>query len=424
MAIFNIAAPISPVAGILNDLSGLAASNWNIVECTYISNLTLAKTLPPRAAPAPVKFIAFKPGPNDYNASMMSITDIIGRRKVVYRFAYVDGQTTDDLGRKGEENNLDVIIWGANYVNGLNAFLKELNQPGAGILTHPVRGRLPVTPTDGEILHESASRKAIILRIKFIEHTFTISQLAAAAPNKVSTFKSALQAAMGAVAAVNNIAIGIQSNIFAIRGFATQISNALTAYSTGFTALLQSLSASFSTDSNTDLPGLLPVSQGGTATGSGNTAQTNFPVANSVQDPFLPVANASTNSPISSLTPTQATNAVNTLRDQAQAIISQLETSTVIEPVNQQTDGSLYFHDEILQLKVSSNQMLSVLQAALANSQSALVNFTTPRDMSVREIAFACGLDVNLSYYIELQNPWILSSNLVPQGTSLQVPVS
>src|SRR5690606_86516 len=38
----------------------------------------------------------------NWNGGLSNVTDQSGRRKVIFKYPYVDGQTTDDLGREGE----------------------------------------------------------------------------------------------------------------------------------------------------------------------------------------------------------------------------------------------------------------------------------------------------------------------------------
>lgn len=404
------AATVSPAAQLLGELTGIDPKKWDITEATFISNQTLAKS--PTAKP--VRFLVFQTL-EPFSAGLSEVHDSVGRRNAVWVFPYRDGQTTDDLGRKGETVELNCLFFGNNYRQAMDRLFRELNQPSPGVLRHPVRGDLPVKIADARLTHTHEQRKAVAVNITFIEHTFTIDSVSKQAPGKDSTIKSALLAAYDAVKNISAAITKVQSVVFTVRNLKAQITAALNTYSNLYVAVLQSLNSTFNDAGSVDLPALLPVNEGGLGDNKGGTTGTTFPIVNSASDPFTAVAQATTAAEIQAVATNQAVDQVNSLRTSIGAIINQLSTA-------EDGQGALIFHDEILSLKRTAILMQNVLETGISSSRSQIVSFTTPRLMSIREVAFAVGLDVNLSYEIELLNPSILSSNFIEKGTTLQVP--
>lgn len=399
---------VSPAADILSTFTGRDPAKWDIVEASFISNRTLQKN--PKAKP--IKFLVFE-SVEAYQAGLSDITDTGGRRKVKFQFPYRDGQTTDDLGKKPEEFSLNVLIYGPRYKKGLQALLDECNQPSPGVLRHPVRGELPVAIEDYELIHAHDSRKAVAIRIRFTEHTFTIDKVTQETPAGDKSVKSALLKGLAAINTVNNVITKVQAFVFAVSTLKTKITNALNDYKAAYTKLLQLFNTTFNTGSSTDLPALLPVQNGGTSDTQGNQVTNTFTTVISPNDPFINIDPVNT-ALIQLAATQQAVDQTNALRDQIEAIINDLKS---------QPEGALIFYDEILALKRGAIDMQAVLEASIQSSRARVVQYTTPRLMSVREIAFAVGLDVERSYEIAVLNPTLLSTNFVDRATTLQVPV-
>ncbi len=86
--------------------------------------------------------------------------------------------------------------------------------------------------------------------------------------------------------------------------------------------------------------------------------------------------------------------------------------------------GSLELFDTNLDLKQTAVQMQDVLEKGIASSQAQIIDYTTPQEMSIREVAFANGLSVQRVQDIDLLNPDLLSVNFIAKGTQVKVPVS
>jgi hypothetical protein len=419
---------VSPAALLLSEITGINADRWEIVESEFISNLTLKKN--PNAVPA--KFLIFAER-GTYGAGMSVAHDFGGRRKVRYMFPYRDGQTTDDLGRKPETFEINCMIFGPEYREGLRLLLRECEQPSPGVLVHPVRGHMYVALEDYELTHSHDARRAVTVRLRFTEQSFTLDSINTLAPGsgKKSSLKTALVAALNAVKLVNGVITDVQSNIIAARAIAGRIGSALGLYKTAYVVNLQKINKTFNSQSGSDLPTLLPVNDGGVANPDGTLASNSFPVVGTLNDPFTGFPPPPDQDLIQAVATQQAIDSTNVLRDQVGAIIADLESVTPFDlgetnpDVRQLTEpvGSLVFRQQILDLKTTAQLMADALNTGVASSQFRIADFTVPRLMSVREAGFAAGLAVDLSYQIELLNPSLLSVNYIPKGTILRIPV-
>lgn len=399
---------MSPLAGLLQELTGLDPTKWDIVECNFVSNRTLEQN----PAALGVYFNVFE-SQQVYSAGMPSISDYGGRRKVKLEFAYRDGQSTDDLGRIGETYDLVCLFYGNSYKQALKIFLKECNQPSPGILTHPVRGNQVVGLDTYEIVHQSESNKAALVRVRFIEHNFSVGDLNANSPIGDNTVKSALVAALSGVKLIDKVLTKVESYFIAARTISNQLTAALTGYKGGYYRNLQRINITYNSGTSSDLPTLLPVNSGGVANSDGSLASDTFPVVKTPTDPFTGFPSA--DQQIQPVATIEALNQVNALREEVQAIIVALEATP---------EGVFEFYQEILDLKETAVLMQQAFEAGIASSQSQIVEYQVPRLMSIREVAFAVGLSVDNSFQIELLNPEIESCNYIPKGTVLQVPTA
>lgn len=77
----------------------------------------------------------------------------VGRRTQVHEFVQRDDPVVEDLGRQVRTYKLAAFVIGGDYMAKRDALLAALDEPGAGELVHPWRGRLLVTATDCELSH-------------------------------------------------------------------------------------------------------------------------------------------------------------------------------------------------------------------------------------------------------------------------------
>lgn len=377
------------------DFAGKDPSEWALLEGSYNGIL----------------FHVFQ-SKSEYQAALPRISGSGGRRKVKYSFPYVDGQTTDDLGRKPQNIECEILIYGQRYMQGYTALQFEFNDPVPGILVHPVLGRMQVAVEDVQETHSSEQRQAVLLKVTFTEHNYSIADLTETNDNSV---KGALSLALDAFQRIDQAVVNVEGAINFGRSIKNQIKQALDEYKFRFGTTLSSMNVTFNKGSSADIPSLLPVNKGGTRQTDGAVTDELFLAARSVSDPFNGV-------PVSDLTPesatavavTELTKQVVGLREQLTAIIIQIDDA----------GGALELYDDLLSLRTTAILMQDVLEKGIASSQAQILEYMTPRIMSIREVAFANGIPVNRVQDLDILNPELESVNLIPAGTSMKVSVS
>lgn len=381
-------ATLSSVSGALNQLTGLNNEKWDIQESAYGHGNNL------------VIFHVFKSAA-DYNAAVDQVQDTFSRRIIAFEFPYEDGQTTDDLGRHGQNFDFNIILHGPNYYAAYLALIEQFKDPRPGTLIHPVTGRKTAKFKDAVITHQSSARQAVALKVRFVEHNFEVSFQSAK-----STTKSALATAVGFIAAIANVLNKIESNLNVATNVRRTILTELGIYQQNYTATLVSMNTTFNNGTSSDIPGLLPV----------NNSATAFPTAFDPNDPFAGLLPQQlVNKQSIALAALQAIDLVIALRNQLTALILLMEAA-------ERGQGSLIYYDEILSLKQSSLAIQSTLELGLQSSNATVKKYRVPVLMSLREVCFANNIAVDRAYELEQLNPDILSANYIPADTILQVP--
>lgn len=377
------------------DFAGRDPSEWVLLEGSYNGIL----------------FHVFQ-SKTSYQAALPRMNDTTGRRKVKYSFPYRDGQTTDDLGRKPQGFEVEVLIHGKRYQEGLFALLAEFNKPTPGVLVHPIRGRIQAVVEDVSISHSSEQRQACMMKITFSEHNFSIGELGL---EQKDTTKSALSKALAAFQKIQAIVTNVEGAINFTRTIKNRIKQSLEEYSFRFGTTMTNMNATFNQGSSTDIPSLLPVNQGGTFNSDGTVTSELFVTSRSVSDPFNSV-------PVDQLTPETATalavdeitKQVSALREEAAALINDIQDS----------GGALELYDDIIQIRQTVVLMQDVLEVGVKSSNAQVLDYLTPRDMSIREVAFANGISVEEVQQIDLLNPSLESVNFIAKGTRMRIPLS
>src|ERR1700690_3680051 len=131
---------LSDIAAFSNPFGVPSKGEWNLGKGVY-NNSEKLDTIFYYEKPAKGQSPAIK-------TALDTTTDTGGRRVAVYEYPYIDGQKTDDLGRKGETYVFNIKFFGVNYQQQLTFFIRNVvNDPGPGILTHPtlspIRGTMP-----------------------------------------------------------------------------------------------------------------------------------------------------------------------------------------------------------------------------------------------------------------------------------------
>lgn len=451
-------------------VSGLAAAfgvnpaDWDIREATYTGGGAFG---PPQT----VKFHVFKNSApfNDptastpWNGALTQIADTGGRRKVKYQFPYRDGQTTDDLGRRPESFELDILIFGDNYMDCFNSLIRQFNDPSPGYLVHPVRGVIRCGVDTYTLTHSSDKRKAMGIRVVFIEHTYDISNPEDISSSLLNSIKGALGDAMKVFAIIDAGINKINQALAFSAGVKALLNSYMAIQSTQSADVLSQMNAAFnSKGGSADIPGLLPVNVGGSgqtfvppsvivspesvlslgkgldastfsklktsfggvvpnlvtviptaSTTSSNAKAKTFQIAASINDPFNSV-------PVTALSkPTAIALAVAALTKKVQAMTRQ--TAALITAI-EANGGALELFDTIISLRQQIVLIQNVLRAGVASSKSKLKTYVVPRTMSLREVCFINGIALSRIQDIDQLNPTLLSVNNIDPGTKIMVP--
>lgn len=377
-----------------------------------------------------------------WQGALSQISDSGGRRLATFTFPYVDGQTTDDLGRMPEAFDLDILFYGDNYLQGLTALMTELQKPTPGDLIHPVRGPVQCRMQSYQLIHSHETRKAVMVKLRLVEHNFELASYGTIALDK--NFKSVLGDLAKGFQQLNALITKLKGLI----SFLNNIRDIAVGLVEQFQDLLALSSANinsvFNNGSNTDIPTLTRTNLGGLLTTNSTSAsasvaqvQTNiatitnsvFSIARRINDPFLqiPVDQLSEQTAVAIAAQT-IQKQVEDARKAAQAAIEYLssmqENSEIINTDVEQVDGAIGFYDEILQIKKLIVSLQVAFELGQQQNGTQIIEYTLPRNMSIREVAFLNNISLDNLSDIDILNPELLSVNWIPKGTVLKVAVA
>jgi hypothetical protein len=415
----------------LAQLFGKNPSEWDIEEASYKG----------------VLFHVFKSNSiATYGAGLSSIRDSGGRRLAKFKFPYKDGQTTDDLGREAESFDVECMFFGDNYLTGFGLLMEAMNPSKgknvtAGLLIHPVRGAVMCKMQSYEITHSHEQRKALSMRVTFTEHNFSLASYGKTAD--IKNVKSLLANLLSAYAALNNLINKIKALVNLINSIKALLEDSINAYLAAFQSTIIDINQVFNNGSSIDIPTLVPVNQGGVLLPDGTLSSTTFPAATNPDDPFvkIPVTQIQaaiaaqqkiyTDDTVANILATMAAvtaqNKINSCRVLADTLIKMLSAarfnSPELVPLGTDSDGSLEFYNEILDIKRGLILMQQAYEQGAAQAQIGIRRYTTPRLMSVREVAFANGIDPDRSIEIDILNPDLESLNYIEAGLEILVPL-
>lgn len=391
---------------ILQQFSGRGASAWILEEGAYKSGVNPDNE---------IIFHVFRTA-QDYNGAVDRISDSGGRRKAKFEFPYMDGQLTEDIGRKAETFDVNIILHGGNYLAAFNRLFEILNEPVPGNLVHPVRGEIRCAYESHEIIHEEKSRKAVAIRLVFIEHNIDAFKLATLPLQNNKSAKSKISKLADAFQKIENTISKVQGVVFLVQSLKNTIKSRLADFNTAYGKLTGNMNATFNPGGN--IPGLKPVTQGGLLDADGNVVAASTTIVASPFDPFanLPVS-LTTTSLQTALAIEQLAKDVTANRQEIAGIITDLETAG-------DGQGSHEFFDNIIDFRGIANDLQDAYEAGKQSSQAQVIKYTTPRIMSVREVAFANGLTPDDGIQIAYLNPELDSLNKIAKGTMLRIALS
>jgi len=400
-----------------------------------------------------------------YGGALPSIKDSGGRRLAKFQFPYRDGQTTDDLGRTPETFQVEAVLFGESYTNGLRELFAELQDPIPGTLVHPVRGIVRCKMQDYELTHSHDQRRAVGLRITFVEHNFTLASYGKFVP--FANFKSVLADVLSVFNAIQSTVNKIKAAINLINTVKNIIEELYEEYQAAFLDTAISINTVFNQGESLDIPSLTPVNVGGVFDDSGTLVSQRFPTAVNPADPyrFIPITtiqaaiaanealfatqiNESVGQLEGTTDPQQAaaaiglqslasvsaavaaivvSNKVNSTRILAENLILSLSAITFefprLETLGTDSDGALEYHNDILDLKRSVILLQKAYELGAQQANIGVRRVTTRRSQSIRELAFEYGIDPERTLEIDLLNPELLSTNHLPEGTEVFIPL-
>jgi len=375
-------------------IDGRDISQWDIQEASYNG----------------VVFHVFR-SKQPWQGALARVSDVAGRRKVKYMFPYEDGQTTDDLGRRPASFSMEIVLFGRNYFQGFQRLLNEFNKPQPGDLVHPVRGQSKVAVEDVQIVHQSDQRKAVLLNVTFIEHTFTVSTVGVSTDKNINkTLSDALKYLTILDSAINRI----NASQLAAQALKNRINSFIAIFSSETAAILSDINRSFNDpDAINDYPSLVPSNEGGNRLPDGTLADDTFLTVASPNDPFQK----------SPLLVSSATTALASI-DIQKKITNSRETATqTIDEIN--NNGlALEQYETVLGLREVSVLVQNAFESGVSSSSAQIKDYTTPRLMSLREVAFANGIALSRIKEIDLLNPTLTSINFIERGTVIKVPAA
>jgi hypothetical protein len=380
----------------IGTIDGSDPREWDLLEGSYDG----------------VVFHVFK-SKQEWQGAVARVNDTAGRRKVKYKYPYRDGQTTDDLGRAPGSFQIEMLVHGIRYMKGYSAIMAALNKPTPGVLVHPINGNITVVPEDVQIAHTSEKRKAVLLVVTFIEHNFSVGDIRQLQDSSV---KGKLAQALDVFRTIDATINRINNADLFTRAVKNQINALLSSFRLATGEVLTAMNVTFNGGvGSADIPSLLPVNEGGTRQTDGSVTDNNFVVVRSISDPF-------NNIPASLLSDT-TTQALAASEIQKRVVALRVQAAGIITRINAE-GGALDFFDDILGIRQSVVFIQGAYEAGIASSNARIIDYTTPRLMTIREVAFANNIPVDRVQEIDLLNPALLSVNYIEKGTILKVPVS
>lgn len=390
-------------AGILGTFTARGSKDWLIEEGKYKSGIDPTHE---------VIFHVFTSA-KDYGGAVGQISDEGGRRKAKFEFPFLDGQLTSDMGREGENFSIDIVLHGNNYLAAFNELMNILNEPVPGVLTHPVRGEIPCAMEHYRLIHQESQRKAVAITLTMTEHSIEALQLAKALDKTAPSLLSKLTTAF---TKIENAINAVQGAVFLVQTVKNQIIQGLQEYQNAFSKVAGNMNSTFNPGGN--IPALLPTQGGGLQSGTGSIVTNSITNAVAPTDPFGQApANLLSLALQQALAIDHIQKDIETTRFQVAGSITALEESG-------NGQGSLEFHENIVALRETANDLQDAFVAGKQSSQIRIVDFITPRIMSVREIAFENGISSDDSDQIAVLNPELESLNFIPSGQTVKVALT
>lgn len=130
---------------------------------------------------------------------VVSVNDSADRAVVEHLYPYINGGDLEDMGLNAKQVQMQAIFNGDGYYTKLKQFLKVMEEKGAGVLVHPILGRMPeMICVSYSISHDAENVNYCAVDLTFKEATEALSTLVFQSP-LFSQFDSLFNAIEGYV---------------------------------------------------------------------------------------------------------------------------------------------------------------------------------------------------------------------------------
>jgi prophage DNA circulation protein len=125
--------------------------------------------------------------------------DDIERAVVSHEYPYVDGASTEDMGRSGRRISMTAVFFGDDYEIQLQQLMAALDEAGPGELIHPVFGSIQAQFVRTSIPHQAEQPDQTRLTLEFLESALRAPLFDRVLPlQQVEAVDAAADAALGA----------------------------------------------------------------------------------------------------------------------------------------------------------------------------------------------------------------------------------
>ncbi|VEB25773.1 Mu-like prophage DNA circulation protein [Actinobacillus lignieresii] len=103
---------------------------------------------------------------------VIAVDDSFERSVIEHAYPFVNGADLEDMGLNTQAIRLQAVFFGSNYYTSYIRFLSILQQKGADVLVHPIRGRMPnMTLVSANLRTDSENINYVALDLTFKEST-------------------------------------------------------------------------------------------------------------------------------------------------------------------------------------------------------------------------------------------------------------
>ncbi|WP_419852035.1 DNA circularization protein [Actinobacillus pleuropneumoniae] len=103
---------------------------------------------------------------------VISVDDVFDRAIVQHDYPFVNGADLEDMGINAQSVKLQAICFGRNYYADYQKLLAVIQQKGADVLVHPIRGRMPnMLLVSANLRHDAENVNYVTLDLTFSEST-------------------------------------------------------------------------------------------------------------------------------------------------------------------------------------------------------------------------------------------------------------